>query len=204
MSRFTAVRATSLLACGEGRGWGSPFSFEPQEKLIRKTQTMSPKTMLPECIDLPFEDILSECTALLERMDALLGTVEPLTTQEIRNLGGRKGNAIAKEIVAQCADLGISQAGSVSLDDVTSSLERAEELRRVLDLVDLVRARLDASRVQASARSSRAALTFYALLRGLRTSDPTLEGHLEPVRNLLRTKRTKGAARPLRVARKPA
>jgi hypothetical protein len=133
--------------------------------------------MNPNDIDLPFEDLLAECTALLERLDVLLGATEPLEPDEIRRASRapHNGEAIVRELAAQCRENAVTHAGHITVDDMTRGFDRALAIRRILEKADLVRARLYASRLRVEGESWKSALTFYALLRSLAQHDASME-----------------------------
>jgi hypothetical protein len=139
--------------------------------------------MNPKDLDRPFEEILAECTALAERMDDLLGGIEPLSTSEVRAmLKLRKGgDAIIRALAEQCEKLAITRAGHVSVEDMTRAMDRAQAVRSVLERVELVHARLDSSRLRAASASWSSAMTFYALLRSLSARDPSVKEGLANV-----------------------
>lgn len=151
-------------------------------------------------IDRPFDEILSECTTLIERMNVTLGDIEPLSPAEVRRRYlGRKNPAIVEAIATHCAEFGITNAGGITTDDITTSLERARDIRRVVDRLDLVRARLETSRMQSESRGWRTALLFYAVLRGLSLDDASLKSRVESVRALFQPRaraRTASTPRP--------
>jgi hypothetical protein len=129
--------------------------------------------MNPSDIDMPFDDLLAECTALLERLDVLLGATEPLGADESRRAhkAPKNSEAIVRALAAQCGENAITHVGHVTVDDMTRGFERAQSLRRVVEMADLVRARLHASRFRVENQSWKSALTFYALLRSLAPHD---------------------------------
>jgi hypothetical protein len=158
--------------------------------------------MNPTEIDAPFEDILAECTALLERMDILLGAIEPLTPDETRATLKPPGEAeiVIRELAAHCRETEVTHAGRVTVDDMTRAFDRAQAIRRVVELAALVHARLAASRFRTESESWRAALTFYALFRSLSTRDATVKARLETVVTFFRHKRGPARRLPLPIA----
>ena len=139
--------------------------------------------MTPQDLDRPFEETLAECASLLERMDDLLGGIEPASGREVRTTLKlrRGGEAIVRALAEQCEGLAIKRAGSVSVDDMTRAMERAQAVHTLLERIELVRARLTASRLRAASESWTAAMTFYALLRSLSNHDESVKNDLANV-----------------------
>jgi hypothetical protein len=160
--------------------------------------------MNPTEIDAPFEDILAECTALLERMDILLGAIEPVTPDEARATLKTPGNGeiVIRELAAHCRETEITRAGCITVDDMTRAWDRAQAIKRVVELADLVHARLAAARFRTESDSWRAALTFYALFRSLSTRDASVKARLETVVTFFRHKARPARRLPVPISRR--
>ena len=155
------------------------------------TQTVQTIDRDDDATELALPEILDECTSLLERAEELLGNYEPMSGDEIRRMRKvpKKGDAIISSLATLCDELEIDEAGPVTADGMTSALARAVAIRRVLELADRVTRRLDASRMLTEGDAWSAALTFYALFRGLAVRDPEVKEKIRATVDAFRPRR---------------
>jgi hypothetical protein len=147
--------------------------------------------MNPSDIDRPFEAILADCLERLDELDTLLGAIEPLSANETRRAlkPHARGEVVIRELAAQCEAAAVDRIGTVSVEEMTLGFERAQRIRRAVDVADRVRAKLHASRFRADSESWRTALAVYGLLRSLGVCNADVAARLGTVVEMFRTRR---------------
>ena len=148
-------------------------------------------TMNPHDLDNPFEDTLAECMSLLERIDHLLGAIEPMSGDEVRHTLRipKNGAAVVAQIADVCSELEIAEVGPARVAEMARSLDEAGATRQLIELAHRVLARLNASRMSAERRGWKSALTFYAVFRRMAQDDTALRARIEPVVSSFRRRR---------------
>jgi hypothetical protein len=148
------------------------------------------KSMTDESIDL-----LRECDDLIERLDVLLGAIEPMTAAETSHLPrlGRRREGLVSSLADLSEDLGLDGVGGRSVEVMRSSFEEVTSTRVVLEKLDRVRARLDTKRLRAEANMAERVYLFYELARRMARGNEAVRERLEPVAAAFRRLRSQHA-----------
>jgi hypothetical protein len=157
---------------------------------------VAPVSTTPVATPIP-SDVIAQCIALLEQVDALIGPVTPLSADAIhRSLKRRKGAAqVVTDLVALCHQHGVTSVGRVSVEQMSSSMSRATALETIGVQLAATHKMLDDATFSAWSNAWQNATTLYTILQRLALNDPTLALGLKPVQAFFKTKRTKGAKR---------
>jgi len=141
----------------------------------------------------PPEDLLRECDDLIERLDELLGTIEPMTPDEIRLRAriGKPREVVVAQLAELCEDIGVDHVAGTTVEAMLGSYHEVSATRIVIEKLDRVRARLDAKRLRAEANVAEHVFLFYDLARRVARGSDSLMERLEPVVAAFRTKRTR-------------
>jgi hypothetical protein len=138
------------------------------------------------------QEVIHQCAALLEHLDELLGAYEPLSPYEVRRMPrmALHREDLVPELATLCREAGIDGGGVGSLDEMSRSSDELNATRRLLERLDLVRARLDAKRHRAAAVTTRNVHLFYELARRAATYDDAIRERVTPIVERFRTRRT--------------
>jgi hypothetical protein len=137
------------------------------------------------------DELLRVCDDLIDRLDVLLGAIEPMAGNEIRRLPkiARRREAFVDPLADLCEEHGLDGVGGNSVDEMRDSYAEVGSIRLVLEKFDLVRARLDAKRLRAEANLADRLYSFYELARRAARGSEAVRASLEPVMAAFRPRR---------------
>jgi hypothetical protein len=140
---------------------------------------------------------VTECSALLDQVLALVGDQASLNADQIRrSTKMRKGGAeVIPMIVALCQQHGITQVGSLTIAEMSSELSRGDALAQVGVQSGLVQKKVKDGAMAARGRSWQIATTLYTTLKRMAADDAQLALGLAAIASFFQTKRTKGKVR---------
>jgi hypothetical protein len=140
---------------------------------------------------------VKESISLLDQIAAHVGETPALNADQIRRATKmRKGGAgIVPQLLALCAQQGVTQIGPLTTKEMSEQLARGDALVQVGKHTGVVQKQVKEAGMNAHGRTWQIATTMYKTLQRMAVDDPELALGLQPVQEFFRTKKTKGKER---------